>query len=91
MSVFVYVLKSPSKKRRYVGIAINLERRLAEHRRGHSKGSQQLNRDFFVLLTEEFPDYKSAREREKWLKSGVGREWLDEYERNQRTGPASGG
>jgi len=36
--------------------------------------------EFFVLLTEEFPDYKTARIREKFLKSGQGRKWLDEFE-----------
>jgi hypothetical protein len=41
---------------------------------------------FFVLYTEEFPDYKTAREREKFLKSGQGRKWLDEFE--SRTRPA---
>jgi len=36
--------------------------------------------DFFVLHTETFSDYKSAREREKFLKSGQGRKWLDKLE-----------
>ena len=40
--------------------------------------------DFFVLYTEEFPDYKTAREREKFLKSGQGRKWLDEFESESR-------
>lgn len=35
---------------------------------------------FFLLLTEEFPDYKAARIREKFLKSGRGRKWLNEWE-----------
>jgi len=33
--------------------------------------------DFIVLQTEDFPDYAGARNREKFLKSGQGRAWLD--------------
>jgi len=33
-----------------------------------------------MLHTETFSDYKSAREREKFLKSGKGRKWLDKLE-----------
>jgi hypothetical protein len=33
-----------------------------------------------VLHTETFSDYTSAREREKFLKSGQGRKWLDKLE-----------
>jgi putative endonuclease len=76
--VILYVLKGKTGKR-YVGITNNLSRRLQEHRSKTSKGGQLLG-DFFVLHTEEFPDYKTARNREKFLKSGQGRKWLDEFE-----------
>jgi predicted GIY-YIG superfamily endonuclease len=81
------VLKGKSGKR-YIGITNNLSRRLQEHRGKTTKAGQLLG-DFFVLYTEEFPDYKTAREREKFMKSGQGRKWLDELESN--TGPARGG
>jgi hypothetical protein len=29
-----------------------------------------------VIHTEEFPDWKAAREKEKYYKSGVGKEYL---------------
>ncbi len=85
--IILYVLKGESDKR-YVGITNNLERRLTEHRNKSTKGGHILGK-FDVLLTEEYPDYKSARNREKFLKSGQGRSWLDELE--QRTRPARGG
>ncbi len=78
----LYVLKSKRGKR-YIGITNNLTRRLHEHRMKATKGGQLLG-DFIVLLTEEFPDYKTAREREKFLKSGQGRKWLDEFESGAR-------
>jgi putative endonuclease len=76
--VTVYVLKGESGKR-YVGITNDLPRRLREHRSYNTKGSQVIG-NFFVLHTEKFEDHASARAREKFLKSGQGRKWLDELE-----------
>jgi putative endonuclease len=76
--VTLYVLKGKAGKR-YVGITNNLSRRLQEHHLKLTKGSQVLG-DFFLLHTEEFPDHTSARDRERFLKSGQGRKWLDELE-----------
>jgi len=76
--VTLYVLQGKAGKR-YVGITNDLYRRVTEHRLKKSKSGQFLD-DFFVLYTEDFPDYKSARIREKFLKSGKGRKWLDEFE-----------
>ena len=80
MMITVYVLKGETGKR-YVGITNDLPRRLKEHRAKNSKGSQIIGH-FFVLHAEHFSDYKTARSREKFLKSGQGRKWLDILERN---------
>jgi putative endonuclease len=85
--ITLYVLKGKNGKR-YVGITNNLIRRLREHRSNRSKGSQVLG-EFIVLHTEEYTDHKSARKREKFLKSGQGRKWLDEIE--SQSEPARGG
>lgn len=85
--ITLYVLKGETGKR-YVGITKDLHRRLREHRSQKSKGSQILGH-FFVLYTETFPDYKAARLREKLLKSGQGRKWLDDLESESE--PARGG
>jgi putative endonuclease len=84
--VTLYVLKGKTGKR-YVGITNNLPRRLEEHSEKTSKGSQTLRGDFFLLHTENFTDYRTARDREKFLKSGQGRKWLDGLEKSQ---PARG-
>jgi predicted GIY-YIG superfamily endonuclease len=75
-SITLYVLKDKSGKR-YIGITNNLSRRLKEHRSHKTKGGQLLD-DFIVVYTETFPDYHTARIKEKFLKSGQGRKWLDE-------------
>ncbi len=66
----------------------DLALRLREHRSKRSKGGQLID-DFIVLHSEEFPDYKTARGREIFLKSGQGRKWLDEFE--VRSESAKGG
>ena len=71
--VTVYILQG--KDKRYVGITNNLTRRLAEHRSGHTKSAQVIGQ-FELLHTEEFPDHITARKKEKFLKSGQGRELL---------------
>ena len=74
--ITVYVLQGASNGKRYVGITKDLERRLAEHRGGGTKGGQLLG-EFVLLHKEELPDYQAARRREVFLKSGQGRTWLE--------------
>jgi putative endonuclease len=83
--ITLYILKGDTGKRN-VGITNDLNRRLKEHLSNKSKGSQVLG-EFVVLHKEEYADHKSARKREKFLKSGQGRKWLDELESE----PARGG
>ena len=77
MTVTVYVLRSKQTGKRYVGITKCLSRRLEEHRRGAALSSQILG-EFVVLMTEPYLGYVEARERERFLKSGQGRAYLDE-------------
>ncbi len=82
--ITVYVLRSLSNGKRYVGITDDLKRRVIEHRR-RGCTVQKLLGAFEVLHTETAADYLVAREREKFLKSGRGREWLDtQYPREKR-------
>ena len=48
-----------------------------------TKGGQLLV-NFVIFSTEEFPDYKTVKEREQFLKSGQGSKWLDEFESGTR-------
>ena len=76
--ITLYVLKGETGKR-YIGITNDLSRRLKEHGSHHSKISQILG-EFTIIHTESFSDHKSARLREKFLKSGQGRKLLDKLE-----------
>lgn len=72
----LYVIKSLQKNFRYVGITKHLKIRLHEHNMGYSK-STKLYKPYNLLFLEEYSNYKEARKREKYLKSGQGRKFLD--------------
>jgi len=85
--ITVYILLSKVNVTRYIGITNNISRRLKEHRSTGSTVERLLGK-FDVIYKEECYDYKSARKREKFLKSGKGREWMNEH---FRKGPALSG
>ena len=71
----MYVISSETRKYIYVGLTNNLSRRIAEHNSGYDKTTRTY-RPFKLILSEEFTTRTTAREREKYLKSGVGKEFL---------------
>ena len=74
---YVYVLKSLRNKKRYVGYTgKEVFIRLKEHNSGCNKFTKN-NCPFEIYHTEKFEDKKSAIQREKFLKSGQGRKFLD--------------
>ena len=74
MACWVYVLRGQDG-RHYTGITCRLKRRIQEHQRGLTPADK--GRGPFTLIYKELQsDHKSARIREKFLKSGAGRDWL---------------
>jgi len=73
---FVYVLKSTRDGHRYVGSANDVERRFREHQRGKVSSTEQ-RRPLMLLYSECYTTQKEALQREQFLKSGKGRQWLD--------------
>ena len=73
----VYVLRSIKNGKRYIGYTTkSAEIRLKEHNSGTNKYTRH-NRPFSILYTERFTIKKEAIQREKFLKSGQGRKFLD--------------
>ena len=71
----VYAIKSLSKNYIYVGLTSNLEERLRRHNQGYEKTTRAYKP--FVLLYEEVCENRvAARQREKYFKSGSGKEFL---------------
>ena len=71
----VYVLRSLARNYVYVGLTNNLVRRFDQHQSGKERTTKPY-RPFKIVLTEEYRTRILAREREKYLKSGSGKEWL---------------
>ena len=72
---FLYVLKSESFQRTYVGMSIDPKKRLAEHNAGKTKSTRKYT-PWEIIHSEEYTNRKIARKREIFLKSGAGREWI---------------
>lgn len=73
----VYVLKSLRNGKKYVGYTSkDVTIRANEHNTGSNKFTSQ-NGPFVVFYSEILPNKISAMKREKFLKSGQGRKFLD--------------
>jgi putative endonuclease len=72
---FVYAIKSIDKNYIYVGLTNNIQRRLSDHNKGYNKTTKPYFL-FYLICLENYSDRLSARKREKYLKSGVGKEYL---------------
>jgi len=75
---YTYAIKSRSKSYIYVGISDNTERRIAQHNRGLNRTTKPY-KPFNTIILEEYSDRKQARKREKYLKSGCGKEFLKNF------------
>lgn len=74
----VYVLRSDKNSKRYVGFTSkDPDVRLNEHLTGSNKWTRQ-NGPFTIIHAEIFSEKTEAMKREKFLKSGQGRKWLDD-------------
>jgi len=71
----VYVLKSASDNRLYVGMSGNVERRVSEHNNGYVF-STKAYRPWLLVYSEAVTSRIEARKREKYFKSGSGKEFL---------------
>jgi putative endonuclease len=74
----VYALSSLVKRYVYVGLTKNLERRFKEHQGGRVRSTKPY-RPFKVIYTEQCYSRIMARGREVYLKSGVGKEFLKQF------------
>ena len=72
---FVYILKSLKDHKRYIGFTSDLERRILELNSGLVKSTRN-RKPFELIYTEEFEIKEQAMAREKFFKSGKGREFL---------------
>ena len=72
---FVYVLQSMKDGFLYIGMTSDLEKRIKRHNAGYERSTRR-RIPFKLLHHELLPTRQEARAREKYLKSGIGRESL---------------
>ena len=85
MSYYVYVLWSEILQKRYIGSTGNLNLRIAQHNRGCSRFTKP-GIPWQLVYKEEYTTKTEARKRENFLKSGVGRNFLDQLLIDYRKG-----
>lgn len=71
----VYVIKSNSRNKVYIGHSDNLEERLLHHNNGYNKATKQCC-DWKLIYAEEYLARSLAMKREKYFKSGDGKKVL---------------
>ena len=74
----VYILYAEKFQKIYIGYTSNIEQRIISHNLLATKGYTVKFRPWNVIHTEEYATKAEAMNREKWLKSGVGRIWIKE-------------
>ncbi|MCZ6703233.1 MAG: GIY-YIG nuclease family protein [Ignavibacteria bacterium] len=77
MKYYVYIIRS-KEGFIYKGMTDNLDRRLVEHNNKALSFWTKRGTDWKLIYKEEFDNKTEALKREKWLKTGVGREYLKE-------------
>lgn len=75
----VYILYSEKYKKKYIGYTSNLLERFKSHNEQGTKGYTLRYRPWLVLHTEIFETKIEALRREKELKGGRGRAWIDSH------------
>jgi len=76
MQFIVYILHSKKFDRYYTGHTSNIEIRLRSHNE-FGKDWTARYRPWKLIYTKEFKSKKEAMEYEKWLRTGVGREFIN--------------
>jgi putative endonuclease len=79
--ITVYVLQSIKDNATYVGMAKDAFTRLVEHNNGKNRYTKG-HLPWKIIYTENYPDWTTAREREKYLKSTAGKNWLKKQVNN---------
>jgi len=72
----VYILRSLKDGKNYIGFTNNLSRRINEHNEGLVK-STRFRKPMTLIYQEEFSRKRDAMNREKFFKTGKGREFIN--------------
>ncbi|MBU1871126.1 GIY-YIG nuclease family protein [Patescibacteria group bacterium] len=74
---YVYVLENQNDKSLYIGFTTNIEKRVNEHNSGKGSRTTKLKEDWMLIYYESYLNKQDALGREKFLKSGSGRRYIN--------------
>jgi putative endonuclease len=72
---YTYILESQKDGGWYIGFTSDLKRRLQDHNSGQSKSTKS-RVHFKLIYYEAYIDKRDAEGRERFLKSGLGRNYI---------------
>lgn len=75
MFSYVYILRSAADNNLYIGCTNDLKKRVSEHNRGLSFATKPRT-PFEIIYYEAYLHRKDAEQREKFFKSGWGRQYI---------------
>jgi len=78
MEYVVYILFSAKFNKKYIGITSDLINRFHSHNQYSKKGYTIRYRPWKVVHVEFYSSKSEALQRERYLKSGIGRQWIHE-------------
>ena len=81
MEYIVYILFSEIHNKTYVGFTSSLIERFKSHNELATKGYTIKYRPWMVLHIEVYQSKNEAINREKWFKSGVGRDFISKLKK----------
>jgi putative endonuclease len=72
---YVYVLQDNKRQSLYIGFSADLKRRLTEHSRGNTQTTRK--GEYKLIYFEAYRNKADALGREKFLKGGSGRKYIN--------------
>lgn len=82
---YIYILRSDRDKNFYVGYTENLRSRFEQHQKGQVKSTKD-RRPLEIIYSEACLDKRDAMHREKYLKTYLGRRFLQNRLKSYLTG-----
>jgi putative endonuclease len=76
---WIYILQSEATRKLYIGQTSDLQKRIARHNSGESGSRSYTHKQtgpWRLIHSEEYATRGEAMKRERFLKSGRGREWI---------------
>ena len=79
---YVYLLECQTDKSWYIGYTSDLRKRCKDHKNGHGCRTTFLKKNWKLIYYEAYTEKRDAIGREKFLKSGSGRKYLNKQLRS---------